>query len=175
MLPCWSLFNPEDALRGAIGCCKNSSKLVWRCHQLLSWFLTKCQFPWVSRLSAERVIIMIPGAVHSSSGTLHLRNTSSRRPSIKSVLGGITSNGARYFQMALVGSDRTSDKEKEVKKEWIRVGSLKGKRKERRKGFYPIVWPVIHGAVSCSQKKLPSTPVQVPSQIHLALNATSVS
>ena len=41
----------KPAVHGAMGCGKKIFKLVWRCHQLLSWFLAKGHLPRVSRQS----------------------------------------------------------------------------------------------------------------------------
>ena len=70
----------RPVVHGAIGSGQKSFMLLWRCHQLLSWFLAKDHFPRVSLQSL--MIRMIPGAVDWSPYRWgKRRNTSARRPS----------------------------------------------------------------------------------------------
>ena len=71
----------------AIGCGLKSFKLVWRCHQLLSGFVTKGHLPRVSgqsRLSANDKgdNEMILGVVHRSSGICLTAEENSGKPQL---------------------------------------------------------------------------------------------
>ena len=59
----------RPVVHGPMGCSQKSVKLVWRCHQLLSWFLSKDHLFRVSRQSLWSANDkgdneMIPGAEH---------------------------------------------------------------------------------------------------------------
>ena len=82
-----SLFRRQPAFLGAMGCGQRIFKLVWRCYQPLSGFLTKDHLPWVSRQSRRSLMIRV--IMKSSRGLctdlpefpLRLRKTPARRTS----------------------------------------------------------------------------------------------
>jgi hypothetical protein len=107
-----------------MGCGQRSFKLVWRCHQLLSGFLTKGHLLRVSRQSLIiNVIIKFSLGLCTDllAFTLSLRKTpetSARRPSDEgAVRPVIASNGVLYLKMRSLGSHSTSGREKDGKKE----------------------------------------------------------
>ena len=115
---------------GAMGCEQKNCKLAWLDHQLLFAFLAndhlpECHVILVGQLMI-RVIMNIPGTVHKSSDIYLISEenpqTSARRPTIlKAVRSFIASDGIPYLQMRSVGSQSTSEREKEEMEE--RIGS----------------------------------------------------
>ena len=74
----------SPAVHVAMGCGQRSSKLVWRCHQLLSGFLAQDHFPRVSRQSrlSANDNELIPGAVHNSLGIYLIAEENPGKPQL---------------------------------------------------------------------------------------------
>ena len=89
---------------------KKSFKLVWRCHQLLSAFLTKAHLPRMSHQSPnDKVIITCYRGLCTDllAFTLQLRKTSPRRQSMMAVTNDAL-NGVPCLHMSSVGLHNTS-------------------------------------------------------------------
>ena len=91
-----------------MGCGKNSFKLVWRCHQLLSGFLPNDHLPrvsWQSPLSANDKgdNEVKPGAMHRSPRVYLTTEGNPGKPQpgdrLTNTVRPVASNGVPYLQM----------------------------------------------------------------------------
>ena len=112
------------------GCSQKGFKLVWRCHQLLSGFLSKGQLPWVlhqSRLSANTSNKgdneMTPAAVLQSPGIYITSEENPRKPHLRDHLMKavrlVISNGVSY--LLITSWDRTVSQEIKRKAKWKKI------------------------------------------------------